>query len=168
MWILQSGKIIAQPMPLLLNGVNHSKNIFLKWSIEELATLGISPFREEGFDNRRFRSTGATDTMQDGTMVRTHTLVDRYSVDDARPVMIDKLKSSYIALMNKAVSNESFYNAIGDSENKKVWSDYVIALKNDAKELRDMIDAVDTCGAILNLQFNFTPSPDTHNHNGPE
>jgi hypothetical protein len=160
MWIL-SGKVIASPRPILIDDVNYSKNIFRKWSIEKLAELGISPFRIEGFNDRWFTSTGTIDVLDDdGTMVRSHTLVPRHDDNAAREKRSNQIRSLYIKLKRKAIEYEDFYDAIGDSVNKKVWGDYGTALKSDAKLLRDSVDAAETYEDIINLSFSFTQSPE--------
>jgi hypothetical protein len=158
--MLPSGKITNSPKPILINDVNYSKNIFTKWSIEKLAELGISPFREERFNSKWFRSAGTVDTMDEGgTMVRTHTLVPRHTIDAVKGEMDNQVRSRYIKLIQKATSYEDFYDAVGDSVNKKIWGDYCIDLKNDAKILRDIVDAAGTYEEIIGLKFSFTPAP---------
>jgi hypothetical protein len=160
MWIL-SGKIIASPRPILIGDVNYSRNIFKKWSIEKLAELGISPFREAGFNSQWFRSTGTIDTLDDnGTMVRSHTLVPLHDDNVAKTKRFNQIRSLYVKLKRKATEYEDFYDAIGDSVNKKVWGDYGTALKDDAKLLRDSVDAAETYEEIIYLQFVFTQSPE--------
>jgi hypothetical protein len=166
--MLASGKIIASPQPILIDGVNYSKNIFRKWTIERLLGLGIRHFQEERFDRRWFKSIGTTDTVQsDEAIIRTHILEPRYADDIARFEMINQVRSQYIALTQKAASHEDFYNVVGDSENKKIWGDYIIALKDDAKLLRDSVNDAGTYEEIINLRFSFTQSPGA-SEPGPE
>ena len=58
------------------------------------------------------------------------------------------------------MEQEDFYDAVGDSDTKKLWSDYVTALKNDAKGLKDAVNAAGTYDAIVNFEFQWTEAPD--------
>ena len=161
MWMLPSGKIINSPQPILIDGVNYSKNIFRKWVVEELINLGIRPFREEGFNSKWFQATAVTDTIdEDGTLVRRYTTVPRHTVEVAKGLRTKQVRKAYTQLIHLATDNENFYDAVGDSLAKKKWSDYATLLKNEAKLLKDSVNLAGTYDEIINLKFSFTPSPE--------
>lgn len=82
-------RVITSPGPITdANGTQHPRDIFRLWSREELAAVGWAPFRELSYDSENFRSTGVTDAVVGGEVVRTHTVV---------PVAIERLKARRIA-----------------------------------------------------------------------
>ena len=78
-WRLPDGKTIKTPKGVLIGDVNYPADIFYKWSKQELAAIGIKPFREEKYDKKWFRSSGHVDVDIDGEIVRQHTTVEKYS-----------------------------------------------------------------------------------------
>jgi len=92
MWKLPDNTILHTPQPIT-QGINqYPKSIFKRWSKEELADLGILPFHEVPFNTRRYRSTGFTDTVVDGVVVREHTLSPKQSLDDLKAQKCLKIK----------------------------------------------------------------------------
>ena len=61
---------------------------------------------------------------------------------------------------SRAVSLEDFYDAVGDSDAKKLWSDYITALKNNAKGFKDTVRAMGSYDAIINSEFIWALAPD--------
>jgi hypothetical protein len=116
--MLPSGKTIATPKDVKINGVNHSKQIFRKWSKEELATLGIKPFREERYHGAYYRSTGSSDATIDGEVVRTHTLENRYTGAELKTKFKVSAKQR-LRFMWKKANDELEYLLAFDSGNTK-------------------------------------------------
>jgi len=57
------------------NGIQHPRNIFVLWTDEELNAIGYARFDEENVPSDK-RSTGTTDTFEDGKVFRSHTTID--------------------------------------------------------------------------------------------
>jgi hypothetical protein len=160
MWKLPNGKVQRVPKGIQVGDVKYPASIFRRWSKEELATLGIKPYREVRYDQKWYVSTGSVEEEIDGDIVKTHTTVEKYTLEQAAESQTLQIRDQYVAEMTRAVSLADFYDAVGDSDTKKVWSDYITALKNDAKSLKDSVNNAGTYDAIINLQFQWTEAPD--------
>jgi hypothetical protein len=158
-WKLPDGKVIQSPKALTHDGLQYPAQIFRSWSKEQLAAIGVKPYREVGFDRTWYKSTGSSESEVDGEIVRTHTTTKKYTNAKARERQVDVIRQSYITQKTMAEQNEDFYDAVGDSVTKKLWSDYITALKNDAKTLKDAVDAAGTYDAIKDLAFQWTSPP---------
>ena len=160
MWKLPNGKVTRVPKGIQIGDTNYPASIFRRWSKEELNAVGIYPFREVKFDQKWYKSTGSTDEVVNGEVVRTHTTTERYTDDEAKDKQTFKVRDAYVSEKRRAVELEDFYDAVGDSVTKKLWSDYITALKNDAKTLKDQVNAAGTYDQIINLEFTWTEAPD--------
>ena len=158
-WKLPNGKVTRVPKGVQIGDVKYPASIFRRWSKNELNAIGIYPFREERVP-QWYRTTGSTDNVVDGEVVRTHTTTKQYTNDKAKEMQVDKVKAIYISENRRALELEDFYDAVGDTVTKKLWSDYVTALKNNAKTLKDQVNAAGTYDQIINLEFTWTEAPD--------
>ena len=158
-WKLPNGKVTRVPKGVQIGDVKYPASIFRRWSKDELNAIGIYPFREEKVP-QWYRSTGSTDDIVDGEVVRTHTTTEQYTNEVAKEMQVDKVKAIYISENRRALELEDFYDAVGDTVTKKLWSDYVTALKNNAKTLKDQVNAAGTYDQIINLEFTWTEAPD--------
>lgn len=159
-WLLPNGKVINTPRPITVNDVLYPLTIFYRWSKEELAAIGIKPWREVRFDQKWYKSTGYSDEEVDGEIIRTHTLTEKHSVARAKEIRNARLREQYISFKTRAENNADFYDAVGDSDAKKVWTDYVTTLKNEAKTLKESVDNAGSYDDIVNLNINWTVIPD--------
>jgi hypothetical protein len=160
MWKLPDGKIISTPKDIVVGETQYPAQIFYRWTKEQLAELGIIPFREVHYDQKWFRSIGHVDDVVDGEIVRTHETDDRYDTDGAKEIRTEEIKSSYITSVARALGLEDFYDAVGDNVAKKEWSDYVIEMKNAAKDLKKTVDDAGSFDAVRNLKFEWPAPPD--------
>lgn len=160
MWKLPNGKVQRVPKGIRVGDVNYPASIFRRWSKEELNAIGIFPYREVKFDQTWFESTGSTEEEIDGEIVKTHTTTKKFTNAVAKERQTDKVRNEYISEWTRATSNADFYDAVGDSDGKKLWTDYLDALKTDAKTLKDAVDAAGTYDDIINLDFQWTEAPD--------
>jgi hypothetical protein len=160
MWKLPNGKVQRVPKGIEVEGVQYPASIFRRWSKEELATLGIKPFREERYDSKWFKSVSSVEEEVDGEIVKTHTTAKKYTNAEAKDTKLIEVRNAYIAQVRRSNEMVDFYDAVGDSDTKKVWSDYVTALKNDAKDLKTAVNNAGSYDAIINLKFQWTEAPD--------
>lgn len=159
-WKLPDGKTISSPKGVLIGDTQYSADIFYRWSKEELAAIGIKPYREESFDSKWYKSIGFSETEIDGEIVKTHTIVPKMTVTDAQETQVTKIKNKYISEFRRSTELADFYDAVGDSDSKKLWDDYCTDLKNDAKSLKDIVDVIGSYDDIVNLDFEWTAAPD--------
>jgi hypothetical protein len=160
-WKLPDGKVINTPKAFTHDGLQYPAQIFRSWSKEELAAIGVKPYREVSYDQKWYKSTGFVEEEIDGEIVKTHTTTNKLTNSKAKEDQVSVVRGIYLSELPRAQILEDFYDAVGDSTTKKLWSDYITALKNDAKILKDEVDAAGTYDAIINLQFQWTPAPDT-------
>lgn len=84
---IRTGEIFL-PKSIKIKGIQYPASIFTSWPIGRLEGLGIYPFREEKFDQEIYESTGFTDVIAAGEVVRQHTVKEKMSIGEFR----DKLK----------------------------------------------------------------------------
>jgi hypothetical protein len=159
-WKLPDGNIINHPKSVEIDDVKYASDIFRRWSKEELNAIGILLFDEVGYDSVWYISTGFEDVEADGTITRTHTTANRFTDLVAKDNQTILIRSQYIANIGRAVNYGDFYDAVSDSDAKKLWTDWETALKNDAKTLKDQVDAAGSYDEIKNLNFAWTTPPD--------
>ena len=150
-WIL-NGTIINTPTYVIINNTRYPQTIFKKWSHEELASLGIYAFRDDGYDKRYYTSTGHSDELVDGTMVRSHTTVKRYSNTELRQIITDTVNRKIKRLYMNAKSELEYLNEFDSSDTTSAtnWSDYIAllksareAIKSDIQDISSYTDAID-------------------------
>jgi hypothetical protein len=138
-WRLPDGKTISTPKDIVVGDTQYPAQIFYRWSVEELAAIGIKPFREVNFDRKWYKSTGSTEQEIDGEIVKTHEVAPRMEETEAKDTQTTKVRNVYLNEAPRAQVMMDFYDAVGDSVTKKLWSDYLTALKTDAKTLKDLL-----------------------------
>ena len=141
-WI-RNGTVIDRPTYMLIDNVRYPYTIFTKWSPEELASLGIYPFRDDGYDKGYYTTLSHTDVLIDGMVVRSHTTSERYSNLELRQRIIDTVKRKVIRLYMNAKSELEYLNEFDSSNTTSAtnWFNYIVLLKSarDAIKL-DMQD----------------------------
>lgn len=70
MWKLPDGRVLSHPKSVRIDGVLHPAAIFTRWSKEELARIGIKPYREERPDEAHYRATGWEEVDVAGEIVK--------------------------------------------------------------------------------------------------
>jgi len=159
-WKLPDGKTINSPRDIIINDVQYPAQIFRQWSKAELNAIGIYPFREVRYDQKWYDSTGYSEVEIDGEIVRTHGTAEKLTNGEAKVLQIDTIKSIYISKKRRATELEDFYDAVGDNVTKNIWGTYITDLKNDAKDLKDAVNAAGTYDQIINFDFTWTTPPD--------
>jgi hypothetical protein len=81
-------------------------------------------------------------------------------VAEAKDTQTTKVRNVYLNEAPRAQVMMDFYDAVGDSVTKKLWSDYLTALKTDAKTLKDLVQSTTGYENIKDLQFQWTTAPD--------
>jgi hypothetical protein len=131
MWKLPNGSTINAPKNIKIGDVNYPKSIFTRWSVEELNAIGIYPFIEKRVNNRFYKSKGHTDSLVDGTIVRTHETVARVTLDDLKKEALDALRTtlkSYIVRIRENVHYLQTFDAENTVELQE-WDSFTTALK---------------------------------------
>ena len=95
MWFVgntETGFTVNKARGLTIGDVQYPRNIFVLWSKEELAAIGIKPYSEVHPDQRYYTSGALTRTETDGDMVGTYEAVAK-DVDHLKNNMLSTVKS---------------------------------------------------------------------------
>ena len=95
MWFVgntEAGFVVNKARGLTIGDVQYPRNIFVLWSKEELAVIGIKPYSEVHPDQRYYTSGALTRTETDGDMVGTYEAVAK-DVDHLKNNMLSTVKS---------------------------------------------------------------------------
>ena len=95
MWFVgntETGFTVNKARGLTIGDVQYPRNIFVLWSKEELAEIGIKPYSEVHPDQRYYTSGALTRTETDGDMVGTYAAVAK-DVDQLKDTMLSSVKS---------------------------------------------------------------------------
>jgi hypothetical protein len=95
MWFVgntATGFTVNKARGLTIGDVQYPRNIFVLWSKEELADIGIKPYSEVHPDQRYYTSGALTRTESDGDMVGTYEAVAK-DVDHLKNNMLSSVKS---------------------------------------------------------------------------
>ena len=95
MWFVgntETGFTVNKARGLTIGDTQYPRNIFVLWSKEELAAIGIKPYSEVHPDQRYYTSGALTRTETNGDMVGTYAAIDK-DVDALKDTMLQSVKS---------------------------------------------------------------------------
>ena len=95
MWFVgntEVGFVVNKARGLTIGDVQYPRNIFVLWSKEELAEIGIKPYSEVRPDSRYYSDGALTRTESDGDIVGTYAAVAK-DVDALKANMLKSVKS---------------------------------------------------------------------------
>ena len=95
MWFVgntEAGFVVNKARGLTIGDTQYPRNIFVLWSKEELAAIGIKPYSEVRLDSRYYNQGALTRTESDGDMVGTYASVAK-DVDALKEAMLQSVKS---------------------------------------------------------------------------
>ena len=95
MWFVgnvETGFVVNKARGLTIGDVQYPRNIFVLWSKEELAAIGIKPYSETRLDSRYYNQGALTRAESDGEIVGTYEAVAK-DVDALKNNMLSTVKS---------------------------------------------------------------------------
>ena len=95
MWFVgntEAGFVVTKARGLTIGDVQYPRNIFVLWSKEELAEIGIKPYSETRLDSRYYNQGALTRAETDGEIVGTYAAVEK-DVDALKDTMLQSVKS---------------------------------------------------------------------------
>jgi hypothetical protein len=95
MWFVgntETGFTVNKARGLTIGDVQYPRNIFVLWSKEELAEIGIKPYSEVHPDKRYYNQGALTRAETDGEIVGTYAAIDK-DVDALKATMLQSVKS---------------------------------------------------------------------------
>ena len=103
MWFVgntETGFTVNKARGLTIGDVQYPRNIFVLWSKEELAAIGIKPYSETRLDSRYYNQGALTRAETDGEIVGTYAAIDK-DVDALKEMMLQSVKSIAGSLQSK-------------------------------------------------------------------
>jgi len=95
MWFVgnvETGFTVNKARGLTIGDVQYPRNIFVLWSKEELAAIGIKPYSETRLDSRYYNQGALTRTETNDEIVGTYAAIDK-DVDALKDTMLSSVKS---------------------------------------------------------------------------
>ena len=95
MWFVgntETGFTVNKARGLTIGDTQYPRNIFVLWSKEELAAIGIKPYSEVRPDSRYYFDGALTRAESDGEIVGTYAAIDK-DVDALKATMLGTVKS---------------------------------------------------------------------------
>ena len=80
MWFVgntEAGFVVTKARGLTIGDTQYPRNIFVLWSKEELAAIGIKPYSETRLDQRYYNQGALTRTEVDGEILGTYAAIDK-------------------------------------------------------------------------------------------
>ena len=95
MWFVgntETGFTVNKARGLTIGDIQYPRNIFVLWSKEQLAEIGIKPYSETRLDSRYYNQGALTRTETDGEIVGTYAAINK-DVDALKANMLSSVKS---------------------------------------------------------------------------
>jgi hypothetical protein len=95
MWFvgnIDSGFVVKSARGLTIDGIQYPRNIFTQWSKEQLAELGILPYREVNIDSKYQWQGELTRELVADEVIGTYAGVDR-DIDSLKDNMVSQVRS---------------------------------------------------------------------------
>ena len=150
MWSQVSGgevlRVLAHPIPLKINDIQHPKNIFTRWSKAELKAIGIMPYSETSVDSRYKYSGKLSYEIGEDEVKGTYATTDR-DYAPLKLVMLDKTKSRASSILAR-----DDWMAIREAEGGTAMPDaikaYRVAVRKESNDKETAIKALGNLDAV--------------------
>ena len=151
MWSQVSGgaviRVLAHPVPLRINDIQHSKSIFTLWSKPKLKGIGIYPYRELPVDTRYHYSGVVSYEIKDDEVVGSYASQTDKDVAVLKTGMLDKAKQSASALFVR-----DDWMSIREAEGGTAMPDnvkaYRVAIRKESNDKETAIKALGDLDAV--------------------
>jgi len=153
MWFVgntEVGFTVSKARGLTIGDIQYPRNIFVLWSKEELAAIGIKPYREVRSDSRYYSDGALTRTEVDGEMVGTYAGVAK-DVDQLKSSMMESVKSQVSSLQG-AVDWYWSRAAKGGTAVPDAIRYHAAAIYTEMEAKETAIDAMTTLDEIIAYQ----------------
>ena len=95
MWFVgntETGFTVNKARGLTIGDIQYPRNIFVLWSKDQLAEIGIKPYSETQLDSRYYNQGALTRTEVDGEILGTYAAINK-DVDQLKATMLGTVKS---------------------------------------------------------------------------
>ena len=179
MWHSDSLGVIRTPKEITVNGVQHPRQIFRRWSKAELAAIGITPARVVTPDHRYYNTGAETLPLVDGETVISYSETER-AVEQLKESLIAKIKANVGSLLSSS-DWRVIREADGGTAMTDAWKTYRNEVRTHGNSLESGVEAFASLQAVKNFQNhpvievryestydadgNETIGPETQDHN---
>ena len=150
MWHSDSLGVIRTPKEITVNGVHHPRQIFRRWSKDELAAIGITPVRVEVPDHRYYNTGSETLTLVDGETVISYAETEK-NVDDLKKGLISAIKNNVGSLLSSS-DWRVIREADGGTAMTDAWKTYRNEVRAHGNSLESGVEAFASIDAVKNFQ----------------
>jgi hypothetical protein len=160
MWFvgeIESGFVVKSARGLTIGGVQYPRNIFTRWSKEELSDIGILPYREVGINSKYQWQGELAREIVDGEVVGTYAGIDR-DIDSLKSNMVSQVESLTSSKLAKSdwMSIREFDGGTEMSADMKTYRSDVRADSNRKEAEIDALTDMDAIKAYENHPVTIT------------
>ena len=179
MWHSDTLGVIRTPKEITVNGVQHPRQIFRKWSKAELAEIGITPARVEVPDHRYYNTGAETLTLVDGETVISYAETEK-DVEGLKTQLASKIKQN-VGILLASSDWRVIREVDGGAAMTDAWKTYRNEVRAHGNSLGSGVESFASLQAVKNFQNHpivevrykstydaegvETIGPETENHN---
>jgi len=142
-WILQDKRVINSPIGFTdINGTKRTKDIFSKWTKEELLAIEVRMFHAISYDRKFYRQTDFSDETINNEVYRAYTVEDKYTIGELKNILTEEANCNNSILLEPTNS----YFIIEEDSGAGV----PVSIREDRIKIRKMTD--DNIITITNLE----------------
>ena len=150
MWHSDTLGVIRTPKEITVNGVQHPRQIFRKWSKDELAAIGITPARVEVPDHRYYNTGAETLTLVDGETVISYSETEK-DVEGLKTQLASKIKQNVGSLLASS-DWRVIREADGGTAMTDAWKTYRNEVRAHGNSLESGVESFASLQAVKNFQ----------------
>ena len=150
MWHSDTLGVIRTPKEITVNGVQHPRQIFRRWSKEDLAAIGITPVRVEVPDHRYYNTGAETLTLVDGETVISYAETEK-DVEGLKTQLASKIKQNVGSLLSSS-DWRVIREADGGTAMTDAWKTYRNEIRAHGNSLESGVEAFASLQAVKNFQ----------------
>ena len=150
MWHSDSLGVIRTPKEITVNGVQHPRQIFRRWSKAELAAIGITPARVVTPDGRYYNTGAETLTLVDGETVISYAETER-DVGQLKENIISNIKAHVGSLLSSS-DWRVIREADGGTAMSDAWKTYRNEVRTHGNSLESGVESFASLQAVKNFQ----------------
>ena len=150
MWHSDTLGVIRTPKEITVNGVQHPRQIFRKWSKSELAAIGITPARVEAPDRRYYNTGTETLTLVNGETVISYAETEK-DVEGLKTQLASKIKQN-VGILLASSDWRVIREVDGGTAMTDAWKTYRNEVRAHGNSLESGVESFASLQAVKNFQ----------------